>query len=53
MMMLVPMESKGLVVLPTHRVVHSLDNFSGFRMLSWCDKYFDVLGVNKQVMEHL
>lgn len=53
MMMLVPMESDGLVVLPTHRVVHSLDNFSGFRMLSWCDKYFDVLGVNKTEMEHL
>ncbi len=53
MMMLVPMESDGLVVLPTHRVVHSLDNFSGFRMLSWCDKYFDVLGVNKAEMEHL
>ena len=53
MMMLVPMESDGLVVLPTHRVVHSLENFSGFRMLSWCDKYFDVLGVNKEDMERL
>ena len=53
MMMLVPMESDGLVVLPTHRVVHSLDNFSGFRMLTYCDKYFDVLGVNKEDMTHL
>lgn len=54
MMMLVPMESDGLVVLPTHRVVHSVENFNGFKMLSLCDKYFDTLGVKSlQELEKL
>lgn len=42
MMMLVPMESEGLVVFPTHRVVHSLDNFDGRQMLINARVYFHV-----------
>ncbi len=40
MMMLVPMESDGLVVLPTHRVVHSLENFNANEVLDKCKEYF-------------
>lgn len=54
MMMLVPMESDGLVVLPTHRVVHSLEGFNGHKMLALCDKYFDILGLkNRDDAENL
>jgi len=42
MMMLVPMESEGLVVFPTHRVVHSLDSFDGRQMLIDARDYFHV-----------
>lgn len=42
MMMLVPMESDGLVVFPTHRVVHSLDNFDGRQTLIKAREYFHV-----------
>ena len=42
MMMLVPMESDGLVVFPTHRIVHSLESFDGRQMLINARKYFHV-----------
>ncbi|MBE6761408.1 MAG: DUF1015 domain-containing protein [Ruminococcaceae bacterium] len=42
MMMLVPMESEGLVVFPTHRVVHSLEEFDGRQMLINAREYFHV-----------
>lgn len=42
MMMLVPMESDGLVVFPTHRVVHSLPDFDGRAMLIEARNYFHV-----------
>ena len=42
MMMLVPMESEGLVVFPTHRVVHSLENFDGRQTLIKARAYFHV-----------
>lgn len=42
MMMLVPMESDGLVVFPTHRVVHSLPDFDGRSMMIEVRKYFHV-----------
>ncbi len=42
MMMLVPMESEGLVVFPTHRIVHSLDSFDGRQMLIDARDYFHV-----------
>lgn len=42
MMMLVPMESEGLVVFPTHRVIHSLENFDGRQLLIDAREYFHV-----------
>ena len=42
MMMLVPMESEGLVVFPTHRIVHSLDQFDGRQMLINAREFFHV-----------
>lgn len=42
MMMLVPMESEGLVVFPTHRVIHSLPEFDGRAMMIEARKYFHV-----------
>lgn len=42
MMMLVPMESKGLVVFPTHRIVHSLTDFDAAELIKGCRSYFDI-----------
>lgn len=42
MMMLVPMESDGLVVFPTHRIIHSLPDFDGRQMLINAREYFHV-----------
>lgn len=42
MMMLVPMESDGLVVFPTHRIIHSLNEFDGRQMLISARTYFHV-----------
>ena len=42
MMMLVPMESDGLVVFPTHRVIHSLKNFDGKQLLLSAREFFDI-----------
>ena len=42
MMMLVDMEHPGLVVLPTHRLVHSLNVFNPELVLEQCEKYFDI-----------
>ncbi len=42
MMMLVPMESEGLVVFPTHRIVHSLESFDGRQMLINAREYFHI-----------
>lgn len=44
MMMLVDLESEGLVVFPTHRMVRNLPDFDGDRLLSACRAYFDVTG---------
>ena len=41
MMMLVSLENKGLVVLPTHRIVHGLDNFDEQKLISACREHFD------------
>jgi uncharacterized protein (DUF1015 family) len=43
MMTLVNMESRGLVILPTHRVVHSLKNFDRGKFLDRARKYFEVV----------
>jgi uncharacterized protein (DUF1015 family) len=42
MMTLVPMESRGLVILPTHRVVHGLATFDRERMLEAAERFFDI-----------
>lgn len=42
MMMLVPLQSSGLVVQPTHRVVHSIEQFNGRKMMLACRGYFHV-----------
>ncbi len=42
MMTFVNMNSPGLVILPTHRVVHSLDSFSVDRFRDSARRFFDV-----------
>ena len=42
MMMLVNMESDGLVVFPTHRVLHSLEGFDADKMLDRCKADFEL-----------
>jgi uncharacterized protein (DUF1015 family) len=42
MMTLIPMESRGLVILPTHRIVHGLATFDRERMLEEAERFFDI-----------
>jgi uncharacterized protein (DUF1015 family) len=42
MMTLIPMESPGLVILPTHRIVHGLLDFDRERMLEAAGQFFDI-----------
>ena len=42
MMTLVNMDGEGLVILPTHRVVHSLDGFTVEKFLAAAEPYFSV-----------
>ena len=42
MMILVDMENDGLVVFPTHRVIHSLENFDAEEMLGRCQNDFEI-----------
>jgi uncharacterized protein (DUF1015 family) len=42
MMTLIPMESPGLVILPTHRIVHGLPTFDRERMLEAAGQFFDI-----------
>ena len=42
MMTLIPMESRGLVILPTHRIVHGLADFDRERMLEAAGQFFDI-----------
>lgn len=42
MMILVDMENDGLVVFPTHRVIHSLENFDAEKMLGRCKADFEI-----------
>lgn len=42
MMTLIPMESRGLVILPTHRIVHGLVDFDRERMLEAAGQFFDI-----------
>lgn len=42
MMMLVDMEHEGLVVFPTHRILHNLEGFNPEKAEELCKEYFDV-----------
>lgn len=42
MMTLIPMESRGLVILPTHRVVQGLPTYDREQMLESGRRYFDI-----------
>ena len=42
MMTLIPMESRGLVILPTHRIVHGLPAFDRERMLEAAGQFFEI-----------
>jgi uncharacterized protein (DUF1015 family) len=42
MMTFVSMDSDGLVILPTHRVVHSLEGFSGAAFRAKAEKFFAI-----------
>lgn len=42
MMTLIPMESRGLVILPTHRIIHGLPTFDRERMLEAAGHFFDI-----------
>lgn len=42
MMTLIRMEDRGLVILPTHRIVHGLPSFDRERMLETAKRYFDI-----------
>ena len=43
MMFLINIESSGLVVFPTHRVLHSLENFDAKELLERCRSDFEIL----------
>ena len=42
MMMLVEMDHPGLVVFPTHRVIHGLEKFDADAIIAACEEYFDI-----------
>jgi len=42
MMTFIRMESRGLVILPTHRIIHGLADFDRERMLEGAKRFFDI-----------
>jgi uncharacterized protein (DUF1015 family) len=42
MMTLIRMESRGLVILPTHRIIHGLADFDRERMLETARRFFEI-----------
>jgi uncharacterized protein (DUF1015 family) len=42
MMTFIPMERPGLVILPTHRIVHGLPSFDRERMIESAGQFFDI-----------
>jgi uncharacterized protein (DUF1015 family) len=42
MLTLVPMESRGLVILPTHRIIHGLPSFDREQMFEKAGRFFDI-----------
>ena len=53
MMTLVNMDGEGLVILPTHRVVHSLGGFSAEAFLAKAATYFEISPVSARDAESL
>jgi uncharacterized protein (DUF1015 family) len=53
MMTLVNMDSKGLVVLPTHRVVFGLDAFDESKLTADLQKYFEVEKLDRDLSSAL
>lgn len=51
MMMLVNMESDGLVVFPTHRIIHSLESFDLEKTLKACEEHFEIKALTKEKAE--
>ena len=50
MMLLVPDSDPGLVVLPTHRIVHSLAGFDASTFLSACERNFLVAPITREAL---
>src|SRR5215471_8303451 len=48
MMTFIRMESSGLVILPTHRIVHGLPNFESDRLLENASHFFDVRRIDQR-----
>ena len=46
MMTFIPMESRGLVILPTHRIVQGLPGFDHERLLEGAKRFFDIEFIN-------
>lgn len=46
MMTLIRMESRGLVILPTHRIIHGLATFDRERMLEMARRFFEIRHIN-------
>ena len=51
MMFLVDMENDGLVVLPTHRIIRDLPDFDADKLLTSCEKYFNVESIEVSSVE--
>ncbi len=51
MMMLVNMESDGLVVFPTHRIIYSLESFDLEKTLKACEEHFEIKALTKEEAE--
>ncbi|HEV2022813.1 MAG TPA: DUF1015 domain-containing protein [Terriglobales bacterium] len=49
MVALFPMESEGLVILPTHRVVSGLENFHAEELVRGAQEYFEVNAAGTQM----
>jgi uncharacterized protein (DUF1015 family) len=53
MMTFVNMDSEGLVILPTHRVVFGLENFSEAEFLAGAEAYFEIENLGKIAVEEM
>jgi uncharacterized protein (DUF1015 family) len=49
MMTLIRLESRGLVILPTHRIIHGLVDFDRERMLETAGRFFDIHRIDLRI----